>query len=439
MGGFGVASVVCALAPEIGTLLAGRLVLAAFAALLTVLTTVLAVSGEGQGTVPGTNRNAVPITVRNAVPSPGRNAVSSPGSVERDPGAELAGAGAAGRGAVELGATRASGKAGGRRDGSVGGLAVAAVCATLGGFAGAAAGGGLVSPLGWRALLLLPVPLCLLALITRIPGPRPSARASATSNPATASSTAAFADTTVSSPTTAQTNTTVSLPTTAQTNTAISPSRAAPTGTPAARAPALLAVTMLATIDALVIVLSPFFLFQGQVMQSALPLVGLTVTGLPVALIAGAAIGTRLTGRFGPRAVALAGAALAALGLLLLLPLSPAWSAAEVALRLAVVGAGMGLYGGPAHSLVMTGGALDRAAGRLQFARGLGYVLGPALAATLWAAEGFGRAGVGTALLPALGAAAVAALTLIPYRSMTTRRPSLQRPGAPWTPTRSRV
>ncbi|MEV0821835.1 MFS transporter [Nonomuraea rubra] len=414
VGGFGVASVVCALAPEIGTLLAGRLVLAAFAALLAVVTAVLAVSGEDRGTVPGTNRNAVPITVRNAVPvpvrntvsSPGRNAVPSPGSVERDLGAELASAGSAGRGAVELGATRASGKKGGRRDGSVGGLAVAAVCATLGGFAGAAAGGGLVSPLGWRALLLLPVPLCLLALITRIPGPRPSARASATSNPATASSRAAPADT--------------------------------PASSPAARAPALLAVTMLATIDALVIVLSPFFLFQGQVMQSALPLVGLTVTGLPVALIAGAAIGTRLTTRLGPRAVALAGAALAALGLLLLLPLSPAWSAAEVALRLAVVGAGMGLYGGPAHSLIMTG-ALDRAAGRLQLARGLGYVLGPALAATLWAAEGFGRAGVGTALLPALGAAAVAALTLIPYRSMTTRRPSLQRPGAPWTPTRSRV
>ncbi|GAA2870903.1 hypothetical protein GCM10020220_070240 [Nonomuraea rubra] len=56
---------------------------------------------------------------------------------------------------------------------------------------------------------------------------------------------------------------------------------------------------------------------------------------------------------------------------------------------------GWACTGGPAHSLVMTGGALDRAAGRLQFARGLGYVLGPALAATLWAAEGFGRAGVG--------------------------------------------
>jgi MFS family permease len=196
---------------------------------------------------------------------------------------------------------------------------------------------------------------------------------------------------------------------------------------------------MLAALDALVVVLCPFFLFQGQTMQSALPLVGLTVIGLPAALVAGAVTGTRLARRIGPRAVTLAGAALAAAGLALLLPLSPAWSAAEVAFRLAVVGAGMGLYGGPAHSLILTGGALDRAASHLQLARGLGYVLGPALAATLWAAEGFARAGVGTALLPGLGAAVVAALALTPFRSMTTRRPSLQRPGAPWTPTRSRV
>ncbi|GAA2870911.1 hypothetical protein GCM10020220_070250 [Nonomuraea rubra] len=134
---------VCALAPEIGTLLPRTLVLAAFAALLTVLTTVLAVSGEGQGTVPGTNRNAVPITVRTPCqPGPQRR-------VQPRVGGARPGGGACGRrgggacGAVELGARAASGKAGGARDGSVGGLAVAAVCATLGGFAGAAAGGGL--------------------------------------------------------------------------------------------------------------------------------------------------------------------------------------------------------------------------------------------------------------------------------------------------------
>lgn len=79
--GFGAVSVVCALAPGIGVLLAGRLVLAAFAALLTVLTAVLAVAGAG-------------------------------------------------------------GKAGGRRAGGVGGLSVAAVCATLGGFVGRRRAGG---------------------------------------------------------------------------------------------------------------------------------------------------------------------------------------------------------------------------------------------------------------------------------------------------------
>ncbi|MFB4263795.1 MFS transporter [Nonomuraea sp. GTA35] len=376
--GFAVAALLCALAPEIVTLLAGRLLLAAFAALLTILTTVLAVSGPG--------------------PKPEGAGPTAPG-----PRPEPTSAGAARRGTAESGAARASEEAGGRRDSSVGGLAVAAVCATLGGFVGAAAGGGLVSPLGWRLLLLLPVPLCLLALTARIPG-APAA------TPATFPATSPAA-----------------LPATS------------PTRPPAARTPALLAVTMLAALDALVVVLCPFFLFQGRTMQSALPLVGLTVIALPAALVAGAVTGTRLARRIGPRAVTLAGAALAAAGLALLLPLSPAWSAAEVAFRLAVVGAGMGLYGGPAHSLILTGGALDRAASHLQLARGLGYVLGPALAATLWAAEGFARAGVGTALLPGLGAAAVAALALTPFRSMTTRRPSPQRPGAPWTPTRSRV
>ncbi|TYB50865.1 MFS transporter [Nonomuraea sp. PA05] len=187
------------------------------------------------------------------------------------------------------------------------------------------------------------------------------------------------------------------------------------------------------------IVLSPFFLFQGQVMQAPLPLVGLTVIALPAGLIAGATLATRLTARIGPRPVTVTGAVLTALGLALLLPISPTWPAAEVALRLAVVGAGMGLSAAPAHSMIMTGAAPGRPAAHLQFARNLGYVLGATLAATLWAAEGFARAGVATALLPALAAAAVAALSLIPYRSMTTRRPSLQRPGAPWTPTRSRV
>ncbi|MCF6476384.1 MFS transporter, partial [Nonomuraea sp. MG754425] len=254
-------------------------------------------------------------------------------------------------------------------------------------FTGAAAGGGLVSPLGWRVLLLLPVGLCLLALAARIPDEVP----------------------------------------------------ALPAAAPVARVPAVLAVALLATLDALVVVLCPFFLFQGQVQQAALPLVGLTVLALPLALVAGAAAGSRLARRAGARAVTLAGVALAAAGLTLLLPLSAAWSAPEVALRLAVAGAGMGLYGGPAHSLIMTGAAPDRAARHLQFARGLGYLLGPALGSALWASTGFARTGMGTALLAGLGALAVAMLVLISFRSMTTRRPSLQRPGAAWTPTRSKV
>ncbi|GAA2209099.1 hypothetical protein GCM10009850_045570 [Nonomuraea monospora] len=402
VGGFGVVSVVCALAPEVVTLLAGRLVLAAFAALLTILTAVLAVSGPG---------------------------------------------GKAGAGAS--------------RGGHVGGLAVAAVCATLGGFAGAAAGGGLVSPLGWRALLLLPVPLCLLALTARLPDTQTSPPATPTTSPTTTSLAATSPTTTSPAATSPATPASAASASAGPSRAAVPSTAISPTATLAnananadtdtdtdtdstlpalpARALTLLTTTLLSTIDALMIVLSPFFLFQGQVMQAPLPLVGLTVMGLPAGLMAGAILATRLTARIGPRPVTVTGALLAALGLALLLPLSPTWSAAEVALRLAVVGAGMGLSAAPAHSMIMTDETPVRPATHLQFGRTLGYVLGATLAATLWAAEGFARAGVATALLPALGSAAVAALSLIPYRSMTTRRPSLQRPGAPWTPTRSRV
>ncbi|MFC5829639.1 MFS transporter [Nonomuraea insulae] len=385
VAGFGVASGLCALAPEIVTLLAGRVLLGAFAALLMVLAAVLAVSGPGP---------------------------------------------------------------------RAGGLAVAAVCATLGGFIGAAAGGGLVSPLGWRGLLLLPVPLCLLALTARVPdmlapapttpnAPAPTAHV-LSSTPSTPGAQAL----TPSTPSPSAPSPSALTPSTPSPSAITSPASGALAVTspglfermePPSRVPALLAVMMLATLDALVVVLCPFFLFQGQVQQAALPLVGLTVLGLPLGLMVAGAAGARLAGRFGPRAVALAGAVLAAAGVALLLPLSPTWSAAEVALRLALVGAGMGLYGGTSHSLIMAGGSPDRSARHLQLTRGLGYILGATLASTLWAATDFSRTGMGTALLPGLGVAVVALLTLIPFRSMTTRRPSLQRPGAPWTPTRSRV
>ncbi|TYB50683.1 multidrug efflux MFS transporter, partial [Nonomuraea sp. PA05] len=166
-GGFGVVSVVCAVAPEVVTLLAGRLVLAAFAALLTILTAVLAVSGsDGKATTDSGEQAEA----------------SSAGKAVAD-SAEKAGAGAS-------------------RGGRVGGLAVAAVCATLGGFAGAAAGGGLVSPLGWRALLLLPVPLCLLSLTARLPDTRAIPPAIPTTSP-TAALTNATATTTAATTTTA--------------------------------------------------------------------------------------------------------------------------------------------------------------------------------------------------------------------------------------------
>ena len=94
-----------------------------------------------------------------------------------------------------------------------------------------------------------------------------------------------------------------------------------------------------------------------------------------------------------PRPVAVTGAALTAAGLLLLVPLGNAWSPSDVAWRLALAGIGMGLNGGPTQALVMGAAPPDRIAtvgSTVQFARSLGFTLGPALATAAWALAGPG-------------------------------------------------
>lgn len=310
-GGFAVATVLCALAPEIVTLLVARVAQGAFAAMLTVLVPVLALGS------------------------------SRPGAQARA-------------------------------------LSVTAVLGSIGAFAGPAAGGGLLGPLGWRGLLLVQLPLCLVVIVAGARLPRADVPVTVTGE--------------------------------------------------APRAPgvrpllALLALLVLAAFDGAIIILYPFFLFQGEVQLGALPEVGLTMLALPLAIVVAGLAGGRLADRRGPRGVALAGAAVAGGGTLLLLPLSPTWTAVEVALRLFVVGAGMGLYGGSAQAVLMTASPLQpvaRIAARMQLVRGVGLVLGPALASTLWATSVFSRAGIGTALLPGIAAAVVAIAALVSIRSVT--------------------
>ncbi|MGW0882668.1 MFS transporter [Streptomyces sp. NPDC002671] len=149
---------------------------------------------------------------------------------------------------------------------------------------------------------------------------------------------------------------------------------------------------------------------------------GLTVLAFPLGMGLAGPVGGRLADRYGARPVAVIGAALTAAGLLLLVPLGADWSPVDVAWRLALAGIGMGLNGGPTQALVMGAAPADRTAtvgSSVQLARSLGFTLGPALATAAWGLAG-GDDGV-TAGLPL---AAAAACIAVPLLALDGRRPA---------------
>ncbi|WP_411127935.1 MFS transporter [Streptomyces sp. x-19] len=149
---------------------------------------------------------------------------------------------------------------------------------------------------------------------------------------------------------------------------------------------------------------------------------GLIVLAFPLGMGLAGQIGGRLADRYGARPVAVAGAAVTATGLLLLIPLGDGWSPLEVAWRLALAGVGMGLNGGPTQALVMGTAPRDRTAtvgSTMQLARTLGFTLGPALATAVW-----GLAGPDQGVRAGLVLAATAACLAVPLIALPGRRPA---------------
>ncbi|WP_369354922.1 MFS transporter [Streptomyces sp. cg2] len=147
---------------------------------------------------------------------------------------------------------------------------------------------------------------------------------------------------------------------------------------------------------------------------------GLTVLAFPLGMGLAGQVGGRLADRYGPRPVAVTGAAVTATGLLLLVPLGDGWSPLEVAWRLALAGVGMGLNGGPTQALVMGAAPRDRTAtvgSTMQLARTLGFTLGPALATAAW-----GLIGPGQGVRAGLALAATAACFAVPLLALPGRR-----------------
>ncbi|MEK2490816.1 MFS transporter [Kitasatospora purpeofusca] len=143
----------------------------------------------------------------------------------------------------------------------------------------------------------------------------------------------------------------------------------------------------------------------------------LTMLAFPLGMVVAGRFGGRLADRWGARPTALTGAAVTAVGLLLLVPVDTDWSALDIAWRLAVAGVGMGLNGGPVQALVMSSAPPDQlatAGSAVQLARSLGFALGPALgtAAALYGTTDVAGTRAGLTLAGTAAALAVGLLTL---------------------------
>ncbi|MEU9762414.1 MFS transporter [Streptomyces sp. NPDC001834] len=320
-------------------------------------------------------------------------------------------------------------------------MSVPATLGPLGAVTGPAVGGLLLDHLGWRWIFLVKVPFCLLVVLVvaalvprggtagaRVPAPRPADRTSTAGRRALADAVLVAAGVALLL---------LSLTLAADTSAwlALAPAAAVPLwwwlrgpgGRPVAgvlRAAGLLrthgAVLALAAGFAAAHYVIALHLRRDEGVSATAT--GLAVLAFPLGMGVAGPLGGRLADRYGSRPVALTGAALTAVGLLLLVPLGDGWSPAGVAWRLAVAGFGMGLNGGPVQALVMGAAPPDRAAtvgSTVQLARSLGFTLGPALATAAW-----GLTGPDGGARAALAVSATAAALAVPLLALPSRRPA---------------
>jgi len=127
--------------------------------------------------------------------------------------------------------------------------------------------------------------------------------------------------------------------------------------------------------------LTPFYL--SIVLHYDILKIGLVMAASPVATLVVAPLSGALSDRIGTRPLAFCGMCLSAAGLILLSRLQASSNALDVAWRLAIAGAGAGLFGSPNNSAVMGSVPmvhLGIASGILAAMRNVGMVLGIAVA-----------------------------------------------------------
>jgi EmrB/QacA subfamily drug resistance transporter len=129
----------------------------------------------------------------------------------------------------------------------------------------------------------------------------------------------------------------------------------------------------------------PFFLESIQRLSPEQT--GLTLLFFPLAMAVTSQVGGRLSDRFNPKLPAAVGAGISLIGVMLFLPMNPAWHPIDVALRGMMVGIGFGFFISPSAVAVMAatprehvgvGGAL------INTYRFLGFALGPTVATIFW-------------------------------------------------------
>ncbi|MBQ1023705.1 MFS transporter [Micromonospora sp. C95] len=195
------------------------------------------------------------------------------------------------------------------------------------------------------------------------------------------------------------------------------------------RAPlAALAATSVAS--GLIFYIVPFLLVT--IMATSAPLTGITMLAFPLGAAALGPFAGLMADRYGPRRTTLFGLVVLTGGLLLLLPADPVWSARDVAWRLAVAGAGIGLFNAPNMSAAMSAAPhslLGTAGAATSVARQGGFAFGPAVATLVWGLSGYGAGGIRYAFLVASVVVVLGALP-VARRSWQNRRPPVRRTAA---------
>lgn len=157
--------------------------------------------------------------------------------------------------------------------------------------------------------------------------------------------------------------------------------------------------------------------FHLQLVVGAGPAeVGMVMLAFPLAVLIIGPIGGWLADRWHARTVSIIGVIMVSAGVLSLVPLGDGWGSGDLIWRLAVAGAGAGLFAGPNQVLAMSTAPrrlLGTTGASTSFARQIGIALGPALATAVWALGGHGVDGMRFALGAAAGLAVLSLFVLL--------------------------